>query len=306
MTAYLEIAFVVVSYNTRELLFECLASAAESASSAEYELVVVDNASEDGSAEAVRKVFPQATVITNQSNRGFAAACNQGIQATKAAFVLLLNSDAQLTPPALKALRDCMQEERCGAAGCRLVNGNGAELVNTMNFLTPLNQALELLGTPKRLGWKALTRTHYPRLTGAGPDCSVDWIEGSCLLLRRRALEEAGLLDERFFMYSEDEDLCLRLRRIGWSVCFTDAGTAIHHGGASAAKSKAEMLVQFYVSQMRLLLKHRSRASVTVYWVANWASLTLKRVFNMLTGRRQRVEELSLRLAAMKEACRRE
>ena len=304
MTANSEIAVVVVSYNTRDLLLECLTSVVDSATGNAIELIVIDNASTDGSVEAIHRSFPESTIIANRSNRGFAAACNQGIQATGAAFVLLLNSDARLTQSALTALRDCMSEERCGAAGCRLVDATGVEQVSTMNFLTPFNQALELAGVSKGLGWRSLRRTCRPKTGGSARDCSVDWIEASCLLVRRTALDEVGLFDERFFMYSEDEDLCLRLRKNGWLVCFTDAGTAVHRGGASAELSRAENLVHFYLSQMRFLLKHRSRAAVKLYTAANWASLTLKRIFSNLKGRKQRVEELSLRLVALKEASR--
>jgi GT2 family glycosyltransferase len=121
-----EVAVVAVNYNTRSLLLACLASVVESTASMPLELVVVDNASIDGSVDAVRKDFPQAVVIANQENRGFGAACNQAIRRTAAPLVLLLNSDARLTPQALGALCDRMiQHPRCGAAGCHLTDSSG-------------------------------------------------------------------------------------------------------------------------------------------------------------------------------------
>ena len=294
----LQVSVVVVSYNTRELLLECVASVLESTQGRTIELVIVDNASEDGSYEAVCEAYPGATAIHNATNLGFGAACNQGINATTAKFVLLLNSDALLTAQAFQTLCDCLeQDQRCGAAGCRLIDARGAEVINTRHFLTPLNQALELAGV--KIGSGRLRRTCRPKLDRNLVDCSVDWIDGACLMLRRAALTEAGLFDERFFMYSEDEDLCFRLRKRGWLVCFCGAGTAVHRGAASSRLHKIEMLRHFYLSQMLFLTKHRSRRSTVLYAVLMKTVLTLKRWFLRDTGRREAAAE---RLTALRKA----
>src|SRR5215471_1163999 len=221
------VAVVVVSFNTRELLLECLESLRSASELLLSDIVVVDNASHDGSPQMVRQAYPEVRLINNPTNVGFARACNQGIRSTSAPFVLLLNSDARISELCLDALLGCFSlKETCGAAGCSLVNGKGVVRPSTWRFLTPLNQALELLGltrlTPERFG-----RSYTPRPAEDGIDCSVDWIEASCLMLRRAAVEQAGLLDERFFMYSEDEDLCRRLRRSGWLICYSDRGRAV-------------------------------------------------------------------------------
>ena len=146
MSAAPQVAIIVVSHNTRDLLLDCLTSIVESTRGRQVECVVVDNASTDGSADAARAACPQATVIRNSENRGFAAACNQAIRETRAPMILLLNSDARLTGAAFDALMACLLEnERCGAAGCRVVNDQGVT-ATARNFLTPFNQALELLG----------------------------------------------------------------------------------------------------------------------------------------------------------------
>lgn len=296
-----EIAVIIVSYNTRDLLLECLASVAGSAASYEVELLVVDNGSEDGSCEEARRVYPQTTTICNDVNLGFGAACNQGIRATGAPYILLLNSDARLTPQALRALYDCMRSnERCGAAGCELISPSGARMNNTKNFLTPFNQALELLGI--RLPSRYLGRTHEPKIEPGQTDCDIDWIDGACLMLRRAALDEIGLLDEQFFMYSEDEDLCSRLKAHKWLICFSRAGTAIHHGGATSKKYKRDMLFHFYRSQMLYLLKHNGRLSVSFYMMTMSAVLRLKRVSSRLSSRSLISKELCERLSALKQA----
>jgi GT2 family glycosyltransferase len=291
-----QVAVVVVSYNTRELLLECLASAYESTPGQSVQIVVVDNASEDGSLEAVRAAYPQAVAIQNSTNRGFAAACNQAITNSSSQFVLLLNSDARLTKHAFEAMYECLdQDEHCGAAGCRLTDGSGVEAINTRNFLTPFNQAFELAGI--RLGSR-LQRTHRPDIDEQLKDCTVDWIDGACLMLRRAALDDAGFFDERFFMYSEDEDLCFRLRKRGWRVCFCAGGAALHHGGASSRLNKTDNLRHFFLSQMLFLSKHRGAYSVQMYEVAMWIVLGLKTVFQP-EGKREAVRE---QLSALREA----
>jgi GT2 family glycosyltransferase len=297
MNARPQVSIIVVSYNTRALLLECLASAVESSEGASVELIVVDNASTDGSFEAARERFPQAAIIRNETNRGFGAACNQAIKIASAPFVLLLNSDARLTTEAFRALSDCISSNhRCGAAGCRMTNAQGETINNARRFLTPLNQAFELLGIS---GAGRFSRTHQLRLDRDQTDCSVDWIDAACLILNRAALDEAGLFDEQFFMYSEDEDLCYRLKSAGWLVCFSARGAAIHHGGASSAQNRFQMLCQFYSSQMLFLSKRRGRASVMIYKLAMKAALTLKRLAESNERRRK---ELAERLAAFRRA----
>ena len=293
-----QVAIVVVSYNTRDLLLECLASIVESTRGWSAQLVVVDNSSEDGSYEAVREVYPHATAIRNSTNVGFGAACNQGFKATVAPFILLLNSDARLTAQAFHALCDCLeQNERCGAAGCKLIDAAGAEVINTRNFLTPLNQAFELTGI--ELGLGGLQRTRRPNLDRNLADCSVDWIDGACLMLRRAALDEAGFFDEQFFMYSEDEDLCFRLRKRGWLVCFCGAGTAVHHGAASSQLNRIDMLRHFYLGQMLFLLKHRGPCSALLFTIATKIDLVLKRLLLRDGSRREAARE---HLRALREA----
>ena len=296
-----KVAVVVISHDTKALLLECLASVFESAAGNDIETVVVDNASKDGSHEAVCRVYPQVIAIRNEANRGFGAACNQAISSTAAPFILLLNSDARLTPEGFGALLACMRaNDRCGAAGCLMFSAEGAPVVNTRNFLTALNQPLEQSGLTGRLGFRGLGRTHRPTHGDDLLDCSVDWIDGACLMLRRAALEQAGLFDERFFMYSEDEDLCFRLRKHGWSICHSANGSAVHHGGASTAQNRVEMLRQFYSGQMLFLLKHRGRASVALYAAAMKAILFFKRL--AAAPRQGSREELAERLIALRQA----
>lgn len=297
-----EVAVVVISHDTKDLLLECLASVFDSADADHIETVVVDNASTDGSYDAVCSSYHQVRAIRNEANRGFGAACNQAITATVAPFILLLNSDARLTPSAIEALLHCMRtDDLCGAAGCVVLRPDGATEVNTRNFLTPFNQAFEQAGAAARTSSRRLRRSHLPVYDENLTDCTVDWIDGACLMLRRTALEQTGLFDERFFMYSEDEDLCFRLKSHGWSVCHSARGSVIHHGGASSAQNRLEMLRHFYVSQLRFLLKHRGRVSVLLYGATMKMVLLLKSWWWSLRSR-ERARELNDRLNALRSA----
>src|ERR1051325_958730 len=183
MSPTAQIAIPIVSYNAREPLLDCLASVMETGQGFELEVVVVDNASEDGSLDAVRRAYPRVRAIENRTNLGFGAACNQAIQATNAPYILLLNSDARLTPGALAALYEGLRgDERRGAIGCRTVNARGLEVANARYFLTPFNQALELSGLTGGLNSPVFCRTRRPRLGLL--DCAVDWIDGACLMLK--------------------------------------------------------------------------------------------------------------------------
>jgi GT2 family glycosyltransferase len=299
-----QVAIIVVSYNTRDLLLACLASIESSAIGADIEIVVVDNASTDGSPDAVARAYPRAALIENAENIGFGAACNRAVEATRSPLILLLNSDAELTAEAFEALCDTMKaRDDCGAAGCRMVNARGESLVSTRYFLTPFNQAIEQAGFPSGLNIRGLNRTYRPKPDESGVDCGVDWVEGACLMLRREAIAETGLFDERFFMYSEEEDLCRRLRRGGWAVCYSARGGAVHHGGASSEGKRQEMLLQFYKSQILFLHKHRGRLAVALYSAAMKALLTVKHLYHE-AGRNERAAlEFKQRLASLVKAC---
>ena len=287
-----QVAVVVVSYNTRDLLISCLSSVIESTRPADVEMVVVDNASNDGSLEAVRHTYPQVMTIANRANLGFAVACNQAIRASTAPFILLLNSDATITPQSFQALYETISANaQCGAAGCRIVNSAGSETTNTRNFLTPFNQALEQSGIVSWINWKYLRRSHRPTPDQNERDCSVDWIDGACLMIRRAALDEVGLFDEDFFMYSEDEDLCFRLRKNGWTICYSANGIALHHGAASTSQNRFDMLRHFYSSQMLFLSKHRSHASAVLYAIAMKTLLIFKASLLRDKSRRETARE---------------
>jgi len=238
-TACTDLAVVIVSYNCREALRECLRALPTG-----HEVVVVDNASADGSAALVRAEFPAVTLIANDTNRGFAAACNQGIRATTAPFILLLNPDTVVTATAWETLAAVLRAEpQVGACGPRILNPDGSPQISCRRFPTWWRMSLAELG---------LRRFYHV----AQPRAEVEQLMGACLLLRRAALEQIGLLDERFFLYFEEVDLCLRLHQAGWRVRFVPGAAIVHQGGQSSRHDRAAARAHRYRSLFEFYRKH--------------------------------------------------
>jgi GT2 family glycosyltransferase/glycosyltransferase involved in cell wall biosynthesis len=247
-------AIIVVSWNTRELLAECLASIEATAPAADLETIVVDNASSDGSAAMVRERFPAVRLLANSSNFGFARANNQAIAATTAPYVLMLNSDARLTPGALQRLvarLDTMP--RAGLVGAQLRGPDGAFQYSHARFPSLTREALTLTG---------LGRLVYgPWYPSAGPAFGdrarlVDWVGGACMLARRAALDAVGGLDDGYWLYCEEVDLCLAMQRAGWEVWYEPDAQVTHRIGASAYQLGPEREAHLYRSRLRFFRKH--------------------------------------------------
>lgn len=249
-----QVSAVVVSYNTRKLLERCLLDLRSQAGVEDLQIVVVDNASEDGSAEMVRERFQDVELIRLDENAGFARANNVAFARCAGDYVLLLNSDAFLAPGALAGLLAAARRHpRAGAVGPRLLNPDGSMQRSAWPFPSPgrlLLEALMLHRPLRRLGLLEDLRT-WPH----DEERWVDFLIGACLLLRADTLAEVGGFDERFWLYGEEADMQRRLARRGWEVLFTPAATATHVGAASSTLSGTR-LRHFYRGQKRFLIKH--------------------------------------------------
>ena len=248
------VAVVVVSFEASETLLAGL-DALRSHASLPLELVVVDNASTDGSADAVRARRPEALLIANTENVGFARACNQGWRASRAAHVLFLNPDAELTAGAVEALVGLLEDRPAvGAAGPRTRGSDGTIQVSTGPDLSPLAELRQrrlVLGVALREA-RALAEAEALHAREHEPA----WVSGSCLVARRAALEAVGGFDERFFLYEEDADLCRRLREAGWGVVFTPAANVMHHLGRSMSKTPRRARLEYHRSHLLYYRKH--------------------------------------------------
>lgn len=257
----LRVGVVVVSYNTRELLRRCLGSIKETAPFAQ--VVVVDNASPDGSAAMVAREFPAGKLIANSDNRGFAAATNQGIRALgdDADFVLLLNPDAMLCSGALPALLGFMlAHPRVGVCGARLLYPDGRPQEGAFRFPTLLMAVFDLF-TPRGPLLGRLPASYlngrYREERGDEP-FPIDHPLGAAMLIRGEALAEVGLFDEGYWMYSEEVDWCFRCRRAGWAIWQVPAARVIHVAGASSAQFRGRSLVALHRARARFARKWRS------------------------------------------------
>ena len=252
------LAIVIVSYNTRGDLCDCLRSLHAAPPAATHRIVVADNASSDGSAQAVREGWPAVELIKMGRNAGFAAANNAGIRATASEMVLLLNSDTLVPPGSLDRLIARLDgDPGAVAAGPRLIGADGALELSFGRMISPWNEARQkcrVRALTHGPGWLSLRiarlaeREHHP-----------DWVSGACLLVRRAAGDAAGWLDERFFLYGEAVDFCAALRAAGGRILFTPDAEVIHRRGRSGSTNPAATRAAYRRSHLAFYAKHHAR-----------------------------------------------
>jgi len=244
---------IVVSFNQRERLLAGLASA-QAASPAAH-LIVVDNASADGSVAATREAFPAADVLALEENIGFGPAINRAAARGAAPYILLLNNDARLQPGALECLTRALDAPGAVAAGPLLRGGQGECELSVDRTLSPWNEArFKLLEFFYRSGHGPAAARVQRRMAQSRP---VRSLSGACILLQRAAFERVGGFDERFFLYAEDVDLCLRLRQQGGTLLYAADAVVDHDRGASTATAPDATALHYRRSQIAFYRKHR-------------------------------------------------
>jgi GT2 family glycosyltransferase len=279
-----KVSVIIVSYNTKSLLSRCIDSALKSAAGLPCQVIVVDNGSKDDSADYLRREFPAVELIESAENLGFAAANNLGCARARGEYLVLLNSDAFLVGDSLAVSVGLMDgHPEVGLAGGRLVGEDGSWQPSARSFPSLWNDFLTLSGLAGR--HRASRVFGRPDMTYADQhrDLLCDWVPGAFTIIRRRALDSAPLFDERFFLYYEEVDLCLRIKRSGWAVAYWPAIKAIHLGGASTAlfsqklvtKSGRQMGLWRLQSQYLYYRKNHGAAMA-------FASMALESTFNRL------------------------
>jgi hypothetical protein len=265
----LDISIIIVSYNVRDFLQQCLHSLDRASAHPTVEVIVVDNASVDASAQMVREQFPGVRLIENRTNRGFSRANNQAMRIARGRYLLLINPDTLAQEDTLVALQDFMDAHpEAGAAGCKILNPDGTlQLSCRRSFPTPWVAFCKILGL-SRLFPKSRLFGKY-NLTYLDPDQieKVDALSGSFLFLRRRTVKEIGLFDEQYFMYGEDLDLCYRIMKAGWKIYYVPTTQIIHYKGKSTESSPATVL-DFYRAMYIFVNKHlRHRYLFFLHWL---------------------------------------
>jgi GT2 family glycosyltransferase len=254
----MSLSIVIVSYNAREHLENCLSSLSSAPPAIPYDITVVDNASEDDSVAAIQQRWPAVRIIAQQTNTGFARANNAGIRATRSDLVLLLNSDTLVPPGAIDRLCERLAAVPAAAvAGPRLVDATGRVELSFGPMISPFGEMrqktlMTLYARDVRpvTAWveRATCREHF-----------VDWVSGACLLVHRRDAEAVGLLDERFFLYAEDVDFCASIRARGRRILFTPASHITHLRGRSRATVPDAMNPAYRRSHLAFYEKHHPR-----------------------------------------------
>lgn len=247
----MDLSIIIVNWNTRDLLGQCLSSVYDTVHGLEFEVLVVDNASCDGSAAMVRERFPEVRLVCNEENVGFACANNQAICACQGRYVLLLNSDVLVLQGALNQMVDFISERsEIGALGCQLLNEDGSiqhypkrqiTLAREFGRAFYMDELAARLGAGKRQDKAAR---------------EVGRIKGACMLLRREAIDSVGLMEENFFMFAEEDDWCLRILREGWKIYFLPQVAVVHYGGSSVKQVSEEMFLHLHRSKIAFFRKH--------------------------------------------------
>ncbi len=250
-------------------------------------MVVVDNASGDGTAEMVEQEFPGVRLIANESNLGFAAGNNQAIEATRAPFVLLLNPDTEVQEGALAALLQVFEEARVGAAAPQLVLPDGRVQRSCRGFPEPVPVLAEAVGLARLF---PRGRLGAYRMRGWDHDTrrEVDQPMASTLAVRRAALAEVGLFDEDFPLYFNDVDLCYRLKQAGWKIVFEPKARVLHHHGHSTRQVRARAVLESHRGLIRFYRKHyRGRVFPLWYWAVTagaWLTMWPRAALAKLRG----------------------
>lgn len=259
-----EVSAVIVSYNSRAYLGRCLASVVPQVEAAGGEVIVVDNASADGSPEVVR-AFAGVRLVENRANVGFVRAVNQGLKLAAGRYFLILNPDTEVRPGALAALVAFLNDHpRVGLAGPRLLNPDGTVQPSRRRFPTLPVLFAESTFVQWRFPRLGLFRRFYCEDLPDGTAHPVDWVTGACLLARREAVEQVGLLDERFFMYCEELDWCRRMWAAGWQVYYVPAAEVVHQEAASSRQDPVRQRVNFYTSRWKYAAKYYGAAAGVV------------------------------------------
>jgi len=266
----MKLSIVIVNYNVKAFLQQALESILKATTSIETEIFVVDNHSVDGSIEMIQSQFPQVHLIQNHNNVGFAKANNQAIKKTTGDYIWLLNPDTLVQGDTPEKLIKVMEtDEKIGLLGCKILNDDGSlQLACRRSFPTPWVAFTKLMGLatifPKSKWFGRYNMTHLD------PDDAyeVEAISGSCMFIRREALEEVGMLDETFFMYGEDLDWCFRFGRSGWKVYYTPETSIIHYKGESSKVALWDTNTHFYRAMDIFAKKHfKSTSRFPVHWV---------------------------------------
>jgi GT2 family glycosyltransferase len=272
----IDVSIIIVSWNARNHLLNCLRSVHETISTMTCEIIVVDNGSTDGSPQAVREEFPQVKLLEQGANLGFAKGNNIGLEHASGRYDCLMNSDIVVQPGCLQALVEFMDANPVvGLCGPRLLNGDGTPQPSCRRFPSLRNHLGRALFLNRSLADPAYLRDAVSE---------VEVLAGSFWVARPRTVAQVGKLDERFFIYGEDLDWCRRLRKAGWKLCFCPAARAFHFGGASSSADPSRFNRELQHASLQLWEKYHGKVSTLAYLLIGVLSSSLRMAGNRLVA----------------------
>jgi GT2 family glycosyltransferase len=271
------VSVIIVSWNARDYLMQCLASLSSEVCSYPMEIIVVDNASSDGSAERVESQYPHVRLIRNATNLGFAKANNIGISASTGRYLCFINSDVKVLKDCINRLVDyCEGHPEAGMAGPRVIGGDGKLQRSCRGFPGLWNMLCRALALdtlfPRTKLFTGYSLSHWPQDVLR----PVDILSGCFWIVRSEALGRVGLLDESFFMYGEDHDWCKRFWNNGWEVVYVPGAEAIHYGGGSSSNAPLRFYIEKQRADMQYWKKHHSYPAVICFFLISCLHLLLR------------------------------
>lgn len=253
-----DLSVLIVNFNSGPFLKRCLKSVFEFTQDLELEVIVVDNASSDRSMEGIAEEFPQVNLILNSQNLYFSKASNMALERSKGRYLMLLNPDTHIVDNAFRKLVDFMERRRdAGACGPKFLNFDGTLQAIGNRYPTPLYVFFEFSFVNTLFPDNPVRRNRRYGELNEREDREIEATGGACMLVRREALQKAGILDERFLMYAEETDWCYRIRQAGWKIFYVSGATVYHYGGGSAmTEERGKMDKIFRRSLLYFCRKH--------------------------------------------------
>ncbi|MEP4147474.1 MAG: glycosyltransferase family 2 protein [Halioglobus sp.] len=263
----MDLSIIIVNWNTRDMLRDCLNSIPEKNKDLSVETIVIDNASQDGSATMVSTEFPQAKLIQNTDNLGFGTATNQGMRMATGRYLLLLNSDTLVHGDVLAdSVHYMAANSSVGMMGCKVLNEDGSVQMTCSRFPGFMNLVLQTLGL-NRLGRPRWLQRYQMLDWDRSDEREVEVISGCYLMTRRETVNQIGMLDEAFFLYGEETDWCRRCAEGGWKLVFTPVGCITHLGSGSISKLNYKRDLMLTEGTVRLHRKHGGYLAATAVWL---------------------------------------
>jgi len=272
-----DISFIIVNWNTRDVLMDCIDSIYKTVMDIDWEIYVVDNNSTDGSQAAVKQKFPNIKLIENETNTGFAHANNQALSIMHGRFAVLLNSDAVLKEDSIKKLLAFMTGNPSAAiAGVQLLNDDGSRQNSIDNFPS----------TETEIFNKSILRLFFPgkypskNISYKDP-IEVDSVIGACMIVRRESMDEVGLFDEDYFIFLEETDWCFRMNKKGWKVYHVPDAEVFHLSGHSKKRTPWRSQIEYYISLYKFFRKNRTPASYITLRVLKPCKISINLILNI-------------------------